>query len=143
MKQQVQTGFTLLELLIVVTIIGILAAIAVPAYQDYTLRTRISEAASLSAPAKTAVDLAYSDGHTIGNMPSQTTLGLSSPGSYRSKYVLSVATDANGVITITLTNNTQLGSAASGTLTYTPTSQGGNLRWAATCSFSARFCPKI
>ncbi|QIL82990.1 pilin [Diaphorobacter sp. HDW4A] len=55
MKRSIQKGFTLIELMIVVAIIGILAAVALPAYQDYTIRTRVSEGLTLSSSAKTAV----------------------------------------------------------------------------------------
>lgn len=55
MKAQMQKGFTLIELMIVVAIIGILAAIALPAYQDYTARSQVSEALSLASGARTAV----------------------------------------------------------------------------------------
>ena len=57
MLKQVQKGFTLIELMIVVAIIGILAAIAIPAYQDYTVRTRVSEGLVLAGAAKLAVSL--------------------------------------------------------------------------------------
>ena len=55
--QKLQQGFTLIELMIVVAIIGILAALAVPAYQDYTIRSKVSEGASLASAARTAVDV--------------------------------------------------------------------------------------
>ena len=70
MKQQLnrlQRGFTLIELMIVVAIIGILAAIAIPAYQDYTVRARVTEGLALAAPVKTLVSEIASNGATVAN----------------------------------------------------------------------------
>ncbi len=131
----IQRGFTLIELMIVVAIIGILAAIAVPAYQDYTIRSKVSEAASLAGATRTAIDIAYSEGYNLGSIPlTRASLGLpSNAASFAGKYVESVAYDANGVITIEMRSEPSLPTAVqNGQVIYTPdttTSGGGNLRW--------------
>lgn len=66
MKRTIQKGFTLIELMIVVAIVGILAAIALPAYQDYTIRAQVAESQSLAAALKTGVTDAFTDGGTQG-----------------------------------------------------------------------------
>lgn len=140
--REVQSGYTLIELAIVVMLISIVSSLAVPAYQEYTIRTRVSEAAAMSGAAKMAIDMAYAEGYTVGGMPSQTSLGLASPGSYRSKYVISVMTDADGIIDVRLAADNALGPASNGLVTFTPTAQGGNLRWTRSCNFSLKFCPR-
>lgn len=140
--KQVQVGYTLIELLIVTTIIGVLSSIAVPAYQDYSIRARVAEAASLTSPAKMAIDMAYSEGYPLGSMPSQSSLDLVPPGSYRSKYVSSVTTDSSGRITVQLSSHASLGVVQGASLVLVPTAQAGNLVWSTSCNFNLRFCPK-
>jgi type IV pilus assembly protein PilA len=141
MKQK-QKGYTLIELMIVTTIIGILSAIAVPAYQDYSIRARVAEAASLTSPAKTAIDMAYAEGYSLGSIPSQASLQLAAAGSYSSKYVNSVTTDANGRITVQLSSHASLGEVKGATMILVPAATGGNLVWMTSCNFTLRFCPK-
>jgi len=140
----VQKGFTLIELMIVVAIIGILAAIAVPAYRDYTIKARVSEGSSLMAAIRTGIDVAFSNGFSLGSIPtSATTLGVST--SYNSKYVASVTWDNLGVVRVTLSNDNSLGPAKNGTLIYSPVvaTGGGNLRWSVVGSGIAdKYVPK-
>jgi len=70
MFNKMQKGFTLIELMIVVAIIGILAAIAIPAYQDYTIRAKITEGLNLADSAKTAVAESWQSGGTTGLLAS-------------------------------------------------------------------------
>jgi type IV pilus assembly protein PilA len=92
-----QQGFTLIELMIVVAIIGILAAIAIPAYQDYTIRAQVSEGLNLSGGAKAAVTEYFQD---RGSLPSNNnTAGLAAAGEIVGKYVATV-TVTDGVIEV-------------------------------------------
>ena len=138
--KKLQQGFTLIELMIVVAIIGILAAIAVPAYQDYTIRARVSEGASLSGAIKTQIDVLNSEGITLGNMTTVilgaqngNTYQLLSPSSYASKYVAKVSLRSNGVIVVSYTATPELGNARGRMLMYSPSYPGGSgegvLRW--------------
>ena len=118
--KNLQKGFTLIELMIVVAIIGILAAIAIPAYQDYTIRAQVSEGMNLAAAAKAAVAETYLN---RGAAPvDRTGAGMSANNSdTQGKYVSSVAV-ANGEIIITYGNeaHTNINGAAVGTLVLTP-----------------------
>ena len=98
MKRSLQNGFTLIELMIVVAIIGILAAVALPAYQDYTKRAKISELLLAASSCRTTITEVYQSG-------SQSTVAAGAWGcestSSTSKYVASIMTDPNGVVSIT------------------------------------------
>ena len=97
-----QQGFTLIELMIVVAIIGILAAIAIPAYQDYTIRAQVSEGLNLSGGAKAAVTEFFQD---RGVMPANNLeAGLADAADIEGKYVLTVTVDA-GVISVAYGND--------------------------------------
>jgi len=124
-----QQGFTLIELMIVVAIIGILAAIAIPAYQDYTIRAQVSEGLNLSGGAKAAVTEYYQDSGDLAT--DNTEAGLEAATEIQGKYVeqIDVGTGGDGVITVTYGNS--VNSAISGDdLLLTPdTTNAGSVVW--------------
>lgn len=106
-----QKGFTLIELMIVIAIIGILAAIALPAYQDYTARAKLGEAVLAGSTCRTTVSEVYQSG---GALPAANQWGceVGSATTPSTKYVQQVTTNASGAITVTTTNDTGLPTAA-------------------------------
>jgi len=133
-----QKGFTLIELMIVIAIIGILAAIALPAYQDYTIRAKVSEGIAQADGAKVAVE---ETAQSLGGL-ALVTAANSGFVTNATKYVASVAiTDATGVITVT---TQATGAAVAPVLLFTPTqaNAGAPITWVCTESAGlAKYVP--
>lgn len=139
MKKSLQQGFTLIELMIVIAIIGILAAVALPAYQDYTVRAKISEAIGFAAAAKTAVSE-----HQIskGSWPATNKpAGLATKSNITSPVVAGVEV-VTKTITVTLQNRTTLGDAAGKTFVLQGTANGSGVSWVCKPgTIAAKFLP--
>ena len=129
---KVQQGFTLIELMIVVAIIGILAAIAIPAYQDYTIRAQVSEGLNLASGAKAAVSESFMN---LGVMPANNTAaGMEAGNMITGKYVSSVTVTAGGIVTAVYASGTPQSANASingADLLLTPngTTTPGSVNW--------------
>lgn len=142
-----QQGFTLIELMIVVAIIGILAAIAIPAYQDYTQRAQISDAFTVVSGAKTAVaEFAQTNGAYPATADiAALDLDIATPAG---KYASTVAvTNGSGVITVTMLGAGDVGASIAGkTVTFTPPANlqtvGGAFTWTCTSNAETKYLPK-
>jgi len=135
--KKVQAGFTLIELMIVVAIIGILAAVALPAYQDYMTRARVSEVMLAASSARTTIAEAAS---TLNKMPPSASVSVSSQ---TSDFVASV-TYASPTITATSSTNSKLPASAQGqtiTLTGTYVASTGQVTWVCAGTMPSKFRP--
>ena len=137
LKAKAQKGFTLIELMITVAIVGILAAVALPAYQDYTIRAQVAEGLTLADGAKVVVAEYHANHGSLPNSASDA--GYSGA---TGKYVTATDIGANGVITATFGNqaNTKL---ANSTISLEPTEDTttGNLKWDCQSTAAQKYVP--
>ena len=148
MMKQVQKGFTLIELMIVVAIIGILAAVAIPAYQDYTIKAKIQEGPSLASPALTALGVACSEGRNMTSFDNGSVGLAATATSISGKVVASITVAGVGATSATVTiayNTTIPALGATPSVVYTghcDTNSG--LKWDVTAggTFPTKYLPK-
>lgn len=134
-----QQGFTLIELMIVVAIIAILAAIALPAYQDYVARSQVSEGLSLASGTKTAVAEYYAN---YAAWPTtNTAAGVAAAASIAGKYVSSTTVGTSGAITVAFNKTATSAKIKSNNLTLTPADNGGSISWTCSGSIAPKYLP--
>jgi len=143
-KQQAQKGFTLIELMIVVAIIGILAAIALPAYNDYTQRAQVAEAFTMAEGMKVAIS-EFAQSNSTYPTAADITAGVGAP--VAGKYADAVTTAATGVVTVTMKAVGTAGADVAGktvTLTPPPVLVGliGAFTWTCGSTAKQKYLPK-
>ncbi|WP_448100688.1 pilin [Luteibacter jiangsuensis] len=133
-------GFTLIELMIVVAIIAVLSAIAIPAYKDYMVRTQAAEGLVVATGAKAAI---WEYFHNKGKFPSSNeSAGLPSASSLTGKYVSSVELQSSGRITIAYAHSDTNSQLHDATLQLSPIDNAGSIDWTCTTTLADRFVPR-
>ena len=143
MNGAAQQGLTIIELMIIVAIIGIIASVAIPAFQDYTVREKVREAVSLANPVRTALGLACSQGSLPG--ADNASLGLSAANDYSGDYTRGVEAAGLGpteaIVTITLE---AIGGVIGGgrKIVYTGTCGAAGMNWTIGGDVPSRYLPR-
>ena len=135
-NKRTQSGFTLIELMIVVAIIGVLASLALPAYSNYTKKAKFAEVVSAGSAVKSSIDVCYQTKGALGLCDEFSELSIAALSVTGGANVASVAIDTDTAGEIEVTGATTVDDA---TYTLTPTAANGTLTWAAACSNDA-FC---
>ncbi|HUX82295.1 MAG TPA: pilin [Halothiobacillus sp.] len=137
-------GFTLIELMIVIAIIGILASIALYAYQDYVIRAQVAEGITLCSGPQLALaewQSAHPNFPSSGTPTNNTSLGLASPSSISGNYTKSVTVINGGEIELLYGNKANSAISAKKCTLSPITNSPGAIRWQATCGFDSRYLP--
>jgi type IV pilus assembly protein PilA len=143
--QKRQQGLTLIELMIVIAIIGILGALALPAYQDYTTRAKVQEAVSLATPAMTAMGIACSEG-SLSASSNNASLGLGTNTAITGKYTTSVTAVGTSATagTVTIAMKAFGAVVADSTIVYTAAcSADAGTSWTVGGTIASKFLPKV